>query len=91
MRTEKLGPNTHYPPEHPHNKMASNINIRCTVKKPQPALETGTNLHVLATTSSHQVMSPTMEMEMVTMEGRKFEKSKEHEETNVTHADRNIG
>jgi hypothetical protein len=70
--------------------MASNVNIRCTVEKPQPALETGTNLHVLATTSSHQVMSPTMEMEMVTMEGRKFEESEEHEETNVTYADRNM-
>jgi hypothetical protein len=90
VRTEKLGPNTHHTPEHPHNKMTSDINIRCTVKKPQTALETDTNLHVLATITSHQAMSPTMEMDMATMKERKFEESEEHEETNVTNADRNM-
>jgi hypothetical protein len=88
VRNEKLGPNTHHPPEHPHNKMTSNINIRCTVKKTPPALETDTNLNVLATITSHQAMSPTMDM--TTKKERKFEESEEHEETNVTHADRNM-
>ena len=70
--------------------MTSEINIRCTVKKPQPALETDTNLHVLATITSHQAMSPTMAMDMATMKERKFEESEVHEETNVANADRNM-
>jgi hypothetical protein len=35
-------------------------------------------------------MFPMMEIEMTTVEGRKFEKSKEHEEINVTNTDRNM-
>ena len=35
-------------------------------------------------------MSPMMEIEMTTVEGRKFEKSKEYEEINVTDTDRNM-
>ena len=85
-----LGADTHHPPEHPNNLMTSNTNIRCTVEKPQSALETDTDLHVLATTTNHQVMFPTMEMNMATVEGRKFEKSEEHEESNVTYTDRNM-
>jgi hypothetical protein len=68
--------------------MTSEINIRCTVKKPQPALEIDTNLHVLATITSHQAMSLTMEM--ATMKERKFEESEVHEETNVANADRSM-
>jgi hypothetical protein len=90
VKTEKLGTNTHHPPEHPHKQMTSNSNIRCTVKKPRHALETDKDLHVLTTTTSHQVMFPMMEMDMTTVEGRKFEKSEEHEEINVTNTDRNM-
>ena len=35
-------------------------------------------------------MFPITEIKMTTMEGRKFEKSKEHEEINVTDTDRNM-
>jgi hypothetical protein len=35
-------------------------------------------------------MFPMMEMKMTTVEGRKFEKSEEHEEIDVTYTDRNM-
>jgi hypothetical protein len=85
-----LGANTHHPPEHPNNQMTSNTNIRCTVKKPRSALETDDDMHSLATTTSHQVMLPTIEIDKATVEGMKFDKSKEHEESNVTYTDRNM-
>jgi hypothetical protein len=65
--------------------MSSNNNFRCTVKKPRPALETDKDPHILTTTTKHQVMLP----DMATVEWRKFEKSEEHEEMNVTYTGRN--
>jgi hypothetical protein len=44
----------------------------------------------IATNTNHQVKSPMMEMNIAMVEGRKFEKSEEHEEINVTHTDRNM-
>jgi hypothetical protein len=85
-----LGADTHHPPEHPNNQMTSNTDIRCTVKKPRSALETDEDMHGRATTTSHQVMLPTIEMDKATVEGMKFDKSKEHEESNVTYTDRNM-
>ena len=61
--------------------MSSSTNLRCTVKKPQPALETNKDSHAPTITTSHQVMFPIMKMDMTTVEGRKLEKSEEHEST----------
>jgi hypothetical protein len=74
----------------PTTKMTSNTDIRCTVKKPRSALKTDEDLHEIATNTSHQVMSPIMEMDMAMVEMRKSENTKEHEEIDVTHADRNM-
>jgi hypothetical protein len=89
-KTEQVRTDTHHPPEHPHNQMSSNTDLKCTVKKPRPALETDKDIDVLTTTTSHQIMFWMMEIEMTTMEGRKSEKSKEHEEINVTDTDRTM-
>ena len=70
--------------------MYSNNNFRCTVKKPQPARGTDKDLQILTTTTSHKVMFPKTEMDMTTVEGKKFEKPKEQEEINVAYTDRNM-
>ena len=70
--------------------MSSSTSLRCTVKKPQPALETNKDSHAPTITTSHQVMFPIMKMDMTTVEGRKLEKSEEHEEINVAYTDRNM-
>jgi hypothetical protein len=73
--------------------MTSNTDIRCTVKKPRSALQTDEDLHEIATNTSHQVMSPIIEMDPAMVDMRKSENTKGHEEIeeiNVTHADRNM-
>jgi hypothetical protein len=74
-------------------KMTSNTDIRCTVKKPRSAPKTDEDLHEIATNTSHQAMSPIMEMDPAMVEMRKSKNTKgqeEIEEINVTHADRNM-
>jgi hypothetical protein len=85
-----FGADTHHPPEHPQHQMTSKPDIRCTVKKPQSAPEINEDLCVLATNTSHQAKSPMREMNMAMVEERKFEKSEEHKEIDVTHIDRNM-
>ena len=73
--------------------MTSNTDIRCTVKKPSSAPKTDEDLHETAANTSHQAMSPMMEMDqaMVVMKESKNTKGQEEiEEINVTHADRNM-
>jgi hypothetical protein len=84
-----FGADTHHPPEHPHNQMTSDTNIRCTVKKPRSALEINGTPHVVTMITNHQVDSPTKEMNMAMVKGE-FEKYEEHEEMDVTPIDRNM-
>jgi hypothetical protein len=73
-----------------YNKLTSNTNVGYTVKKPLSALKTDEHLHTLATNTSHQVKSPTMELNMATVEEKKYEKSEEPNEIDETNTDRTI-
>ena len=84
-----FGADTHHPPEHPHNQMTSDTNIRCTVKKPKTALEINGTPHVITMITNHQADSPMKEMNKAMVKGT-FEKYEEHEEMNVTPIDRNM-
>jgi hypothetical protein len=84
-----LGADTHHPPEHPHNQMTSNTNIRCTVKKPRSALESDETPCMATMIASHQANSPMREMHMAMVKG-KSKKHEEHEEMDVTPTDRNM-
>ena len=69
--------------------MTSDTNIRCTVKKPQSALEINETPRVVAMITTHQTDSPMKEMNKAMVKGT-FEKYEEHEEMNVTPIDRNM-
>jgi hypothetical protein len=70
------------------HEMTSNITIRNTVKRPRSALDAHEDPHTLATSPIDQVKSPKMEMDMATVEERKYEESEEPEEINESHTDR---
>ena len=74
-------------------KMTSNTDIRCTVKKPRSALKMDEDLHEIATNTSHQAMSPIMEIDPAMAEMKESENTRgqeEIEDINVTHVDRNM-
>jgi hypothetical protein len=73
-----------------HNKLTSNTNGRYTVEKPRSALKTDKHLHTPATNTSYQVKSQMMELNMVTVEEKKYEKSEEPNEIDETHAESTI-
>jgi hypothetical protein len=70
--------------------LTSNITIKYTVKKPRSALETNEYPHTTATNTSYQVKSTMMELNMATVEEKKYEKSEEPDEIDETNTDKTI-
>jgi hypothetical protein len=62
--------------------------VRNTVKRPRSVFDAHENPHTLATSPIEQVKSPKTEMDMATVEKRKYEMSEEPEEINEFYTDR---